>query len=261
MRLLKIWLAAGRYSLTRELMFRGNFILWVLVEISWFALQLAFIEVLYLQVDAVAGWTKWQMVTLIGMGQVIQQVCQLFFLVNFIDFPELVRTGKLDFFLAQPAPVLFQVTTRRWDIGSTLNAFLAAGVTAFGAAHAGVPFTPLSLLAALLLVGAGVAIHYGLLLLFTTLSFWMTRSQGLVTAYYQCCSLMRQPREVFRGGLRFVFTWIVPLLLVANLPSRALFGTLAWREAAALVALSAAFVAVSIAFFHYGLRSYKSASS
>ncbi len=260
-RLAAIWYAAWRYSLSRELMFRGNFLLWMLVEVCWFALQIAFIEVLYLHVDSIAGWTKWEMVLLVGVSQLIQQLFQTFFLVNFINFPELVRSGKLDFYLLQPAPVLFLATTRLWDVGSVFNSLFALGVSLYAAARIPVhPDLP-ALLSCGGLVLVGIGVHYALLLALVTPAFWMTRAQGFIGAYYQSSQLARQPREAFRGVLRFAFSWVFPLLLVANLPSRALFGGLHGGEAAWLVGVTAALLAGAVGFFHYGLRHYTSASS
>jgi len=51
-----IWLAQVRYTVVREMMFKTNFILWIIVDLSWFALHLSFIQFLYLQVNTVAGW-------------------------------------------------------------------------------------------------------------------------------------------------------------------------------------------------------------
>lgn len=260
-RLLSIWHASWRYSLSRELMFRGNFLLWIVVEICWFVLQLAFIQVLYLHVDSIAGWTKWQMVLLIALSQLIQQIFQTLFLVNFIDFPELVRNGKLDFLLLQPAPLLFLATTRRWDIGSVANSLLALGIAAYAAARIPVAWSAASVAACGLLVVVGVGAHYAVMLALVTPSFWMTRAQGFIGAYYQAFQLARQPREAFRGVLRFACSWVVPLLLVANLPARALFGGLKWGEAAWLVGATAVMLCGAAAFFRFGLRHYTSASS
>ena len=47
-RYLGIYVALWKNSVTRETMFKGNFLLWIVVELAWFALQLGFISVLYL---------------------------------------------------------------------------------------------------------------------------------------------------------------------------------------------------------------------
>jgi ABC-2 type transport system permease protein len=107
-----IWLAQIRYTIMRELMFKANFILWVIVDLSWFGLNLSFIQFLYLQVSTVAGWNKWEMILLVSTNMLIQQIFQMFLMTNLTKLPELIRTGKLDFFLAQPASAQFLVSTR-----------------------------------------------------------------------------------------------------------------------------------------------------
>ena len=39
-RYLKIYAALWKTSVTREMSFKGNFLLWILVELAWFGLQL-----------------------------------------------------------------------------------------------------------------------------------------------------------------------------------------------------------------------------
>ena len=260
-RLSEIWVAEWRYSVSRDLQFRGNFILWMLVEVCWFVLQLAFVQVLYLNVSTIAGWTKWEMVLLVSLSQLIQQIFQVFFMVNFINFPELVRSGKLDFHLLQPAPVLLLVTTRQWDIGSVFNCVLALVMCVYAGIESHLAVTVPGLLSAALLVVIGVAVHYAFLLLLITPAFWMTKAQGFIGIYYQSFQLARQPREVFRGALLFIFSWILPLLLVANLPTRALTTGLRVPETLWLVAVTAALLWAGVRFFRYGLSRYTSASS
>src|SRR3954453_12797063 len=97
LRYVRIYSALWKNSVTRETMFKGNFILWIMVEMLWFGLQLTLISVLYLHTDNIGSWTKWQVVMLVGASHVIQQIFQAFFLINCVNLSELVRSGKLDF--------------------------------------------------------------------------------------------------------------------------------------------------------------------
>ena len=65
-RYLSIYAALWKNSVTREMSFKSNFLLWILVELLWFGLQLSFIGVLYLHTEHIGTWTKWQVVMLIG---------------------------------------------------------------------------------------------------------------------------------------------------------------------------------------------------
>ena len=106
-RYLAIYAALWKTSVTREMSFKGNFLLWIVVELAWFGLQLAFVGVIFSQTTTVGTWTVWQVVLLTGTSSFIQQIYQAFFLVNCTNLSELVRTGKMDFLLLLPVNTRF----------------------------------------------------------------------------------------------------------------------------------------------------------
>jgi ABC-2 type transport system permease protein len=256
-----IWLAQIRYSTVREMMFKSNFILWIIVELCWFGLQLAFIQFLYLQVDSIAGWSKWGMILLVGTNHVVQQIFQTFLMINLTKLPELIRTGKLDFFLAQPAPAQFLVSTRNFEPGSVVNTLIAGIVCIVAIAHLNLNLTGAGLLVYPLLVSFGVLIHYALLLMLMSLAFWMTRAQGFINAYYSVFQIARLPREAFHSVARIVFTWAVPLLLIANVPASTLLHGLSAADIGGMASVTVALLILSTMVFQAGLRRYGSASS
>src|SRR5436309_15903457 len=139
-RYLSIYAALWKNSVTREMIFKSNFLLWIVVELLWFGLQLSFIGVLYLHTEHIGSWTKWQVVMLIGGSHFIQQIFQAFFLINCTNLSEVIRTGKLDFLLLLPINTRFVVSLRQVDLGAFVNATFAVAVMAY-AAHQ-IPLTP-----------------------------------------------------------------------------------------------------------------------
>jgi ABC-2 type transport system permease protein len=117
-----IYAALWKTSVTREMSFKGNFLLWIIVELAWFGLQLSFVGVIFSQTRTVGTWTVWQVVLLTGASSFIQQTYQAFFLVNCTNLSELVRTGKMDFLLLLPVNTRFLVSTRQVDLPSFANA-------------------------------------------------------------------------------------------------------------------------------------------
>ena len=256
-----IWLAQIRYSTVREMMFKSNFILWVIVDLCWFGLQLSFIQFLYLQVNNIAGWGKWEMILLVSTNQLVQQIFQTFLMINLTKLPELIRSGRLDFFLAQPASAQFLVSTRGFEPGSVVNSLLAIIVCLIAISHLHMSLSLAGLVMFPVLVTCGVLIHYAMLMILMSLAFWMTRAQGFIFAYYNVFQIARLPREVFNGLARVILTWAVPLLLIANVPARTLLHGLDGRDLLAMAAATAVLLTVSSAFFQTGLRRYGSASS
>jgi ABC-2 type transport system permease protein len=70
-RYLEIYWLMIRNSLIREMNFKANFLLWMIVELLWFLGQMAFIEVIFGYVDQIGDWSKWEVVLLVGTHQLI----------------------------------------------------------------------------------------------------------------------------------------------------------------------------------------------
>ncbi|MEP6672069.1 MAG: ABC-2 family transporter protein, partial [Chthoniobacter sp.] len=113
-RYLEIYWLMIRNSLIREMNFKANFLLWMVVEFLWFLGQIVFLEVLYSHVDSIGGWSKWECVLLVGTHQITAQIFQAFFYVNLAELAELIRTGRLDLMLLLPVDAQFAVSTRRF---------------------------------------------------------------------------------------------------------------------------------------------------
>jgi len=258
-----IYAALWKNSVTRETMFKGNFILWIIVEILWFALQLSFIGVIYLHTDRIGTWEKWQVVLLVGGSHFIQQIYQAFFLINCTNLSELVRSGKLDFLLMLPANTRFIISLRQVDLGSFVNAGFSATVMIYAARQLHLVPTFAQVLGFFVLCLVGILIHYSLMFMLSAISFWTVRAQGIVWGYYNLFQIARMPDEAFQPGIfRAVFTFALPMLLVSNVPVRVLADKLTQpSQILLLLGMAVVCAAISEWFWRKSLRRYTSASS
>jgi len=257
----RIWLAGARYSLVRTMMFRGDFFIWSLVEFFWMTVNLLLIAVLYEHTSSIAGWNEYQMILLVGTSLLVQRLLMGFFWTNLFEMGRNIRTGDFDFFLAQPGHPLFMASTRKLDPDGLLNSVVALGVVVYAARHLHLhpSLLDLALYAGLLL--AGLAIHYSILVLTMSLTFWLKSAQGIEGSYFTLAEFGRLPREAFRGLGRLLFVWILPVVIVSNVPARSLLSGFQARWTLWLLALAAVWVAIAVGVFNRGLRRYASASS
>lgn len=258
-----LFVALWRYSITREMQFKTNFILWIIVEALWFALQIGFMSVVYSHTEAIAGWSRWQVILLVGCSHFIQQIFTAFFLTNLSDISEHIRTGRLDFMLLLPVNTRFLISFRKVDLGAFINAASAVGVIIWALRNLGHVPRPTEILGFLLLSLAGLAIHYSLMFLLASVAFFTVRAQGVVWGYYNLFNLARIPEGAFPPGIyRRVFTFVLPMILVSNVPSQVLLGTLhSPFNAFLLAALSLGTFLISEAVWRFCLRRYSSASA
>lgn len=262
-RYLEIYGIMLRNSLIREMSFKANFILWMLVEVLWFCGQIFFFSIIFGQVDQIGDWSKWEVVLLVGTHQTIAQLFQAFFFVNISNIPELVRTGRLDSLLVLPIDSQFAVSTKQFGLDSVLNALLGLLVVIVSLVQ--LRFVPSLSFIGLYLCSLvfGVAIHYSIMLSLAAFSFWIVRAQGLVYGYFNFLHIARYPDVIFPRLFRFIFGWIVPVIIVANIPARLLIkplGQPAWLVLHLVIAAVGA-VVLSRIFWHFALRRYSSASS
>jgi ABC-2 type transport system permease protein len=261
-RYLTIYTALWKNSVVREMSFKTNFILWIFVELLWFALQLSFIVVIYQHTDRIATWTKWEVVLLIGASHFIQQIFTAIFLTNCAQLSEQIRTGKLDFLLLLPINTRFLISFRQVDLGGFVNAASAVAVMGYALAQLHRSPSALQVLGFLLLVACGLLIHYSLMLSLASTSFWTVRAQGVVWGYYSLFNIARLPDAAFHGFFKVFFTFVLPMLLVANIPAKLLTERLSHPiEMVLLFALSLVCFAVSEIIWRFSLRHYTSASS
>ncbi len=262
-RYIEIYSIMLRNSLIREMSFKANFLLWMIVEVLWFCGQIVFFSIIFGNVDRIGDWTKWEVVLLVGTHQMIAQLFQAFFFVNVANIPELVRTGKLDSLLVLPIDSQFAVSTKQFGLDSIVNAALGGAVVCISLSRLGVVPSPISVLLYITALGFGIAVHYSIMLGLAAVSFWIVRAQGLVYGYFNFLNIARYPDAIFPRLFRVIFGWIIPVVIIANIPARLLiksFGQPLPLMVHLVVASTVVFW-LSRVFWRFALQHYSSASS
>jgi len=165
-----------------------------------------------------------------------------------------------------PIDPQFAVSTRQFGLDSTINAGVGIAIVTLSLAKLGIHPGPLQVILYLATLAVGVAIHYSIMFALASVSFWIVRAQGLVYGYYNLFNIARYPEAVFRhaGVFKFVFSWLIPVILVANVPARLLMGMFNTGAPFALAQLATAAIfvlAASRLLFNRALARYSSASS
>ena len=65
-RYLALYAALWKNSVVREMGFKVNFLLWIFVDLLWFALQVTFIAVIYRHTEHIGDWSKWEVIMLVA---------------------------------------------------------------------------------------------------------------------------------------------------------------------------------------------------
>src|ERR1051326_2149397 len=213
----KVWLPAARYSIVRTLMFRGDFFVWSLVELFWMTVNILTVSVIYEHTKGIAGWSKYEMILLVGTSMLIQRLLMGFFWSSIFEMGRNVRNGNFDFMLAQPGNVMFMASTRKLDLDGLANSFVAVAIVVFAARklELDLTFATVALYAAMIL--CGLVIHYSILVISMSVAFFLQNSQGLEGGYFTLTEFSRLPRAAFTGIVtRWLFVYLLPVVVVSN---------------------------------------------
>lgn len=265
-----------RNSLIRDLMFPTNFIIESISSIGWVAMNLALYILIfnytnYLGSNAAGdgAWDKYQFFVFLATSLLINNLVQMFFMPNAEEFSELIRTGNLDFALLKPIDTQFLISLQKVDWSAAANLALG-GLLLFYALPRIEGFTPTvtSVLLYPLYVVLGTLIMYSIMIALAATSVWLGRNQSLYDFWFYITNFARYPMEIYNGPignyLRWTLTFILPVLVVVNVPARLLAKPFhpeyAWLAAFAVLATAFSLWA-SRWLFQRALWSYRSASS
>jgi ABC-2 type transport system permease protein len=265
LRYLRLFGAFGRFSLLGEMAFRGNYLLKVSVEVLWLIFLLVFYRTIFSRTSFVADWSEAEYLFFLGCYFTLEGLMETLFLSNCSEFSDLVRSGDLDFILLRPIDEQFLISFRHIEWSTVPNIVMGVGLMAFGLVRQDWAFDPVRVATFIVTFACALAMAYSFLLMLSSTAVWMVRNQSLYELWWLFTSLMRYPKEIFRGSLgaplgRF-FTYVIPVLLVTNVPARTMVRVFEPWLVVYMVVATVGLLAVSRWFFRRALQSYRSASS
>ena len=272
----RVFLTFVRNSLVRDLMFPTNFIIETISSIGWVSMNIALYVLIFHYTSRIgadagngAAWDKYQFFVFLGTAMLINNIVQMFFMPNAEEFSELIRTGGLDFALLKPIDTQFLISLQKVEWSSLANVAVAVLLLAYAVPRLD-GFSP-SLAAFVLYplyVALGVLIMYSIMIGLAATSVWLGRNQSLYDFWFYITNFARYPMEIYDGPiggwLRWSLTFLLPVLVVVNVPARLLAKPLraeyAYLAVFAILATALCFIA-SRWVFKRALLSYRSASS
>jgi ABC-2 type transport system permease protein len=116
------------------------------------------------------------------------------------------------------------VSTARVMPWRAVNVVTAGVLFAVGFAEIGRTPALLDLAVAAALLVAGIAILYSLWMVAASVAFWVVKIDNLTFLFSSIFDAARWPSSVFRGLLRVLFTFVIPLAVMTTFPAQALLG-------------------------------------
>ena len=248
-------------ALSTELQYRAAFGANGFLSLFWLAWAGLGVRAYFRFAESVRGWTYDELLVVMGLFFAMNGLRQAIIQPNLARMSDYIRLGTLDFLLTKPVSSQFMVSFRHVGIYNWLDPILGMGLVAVGLVRRGQPVTVLNVAAFVVLALTGVAIMYALALAIQCLAIWSIGSEGLDDVVQGMVEAGRFPVDLYRGIVRGLLTFVIPVALLTTFPADALLG----RSSAGLVGVALLVASVLLwvtsRLWTWSLRRYTGASA
>lgn len=214
-RYLSLYREFFKVSLSEELIFRFNFSLQSLMNISFIGVYFFTSVFIFDHIEHIGLWNEKEFLLFLSFALAVDQTHYLLFSFNFWAFSEDIRLGHLDFHLLKPFQSLFIVFFRRLAIPGIFTVLLTYFMIIYFGIQAQLSFfvwlsLPFCLLLSLFLL-------LGIEILISLFNFFTVEGMGVNQLRLQLQHLARWPDFIYRNPARL---WLFPFLAITSIPVR-----------------------------------------
>lgn len=261
MRFLRLFLSFLKYRVKRELEFRFNLSFLLIFDLAWIVINLFSVTLIFRQAGTVAGWTRQEGILLLFVYYVASSLIKVFVVPGVQELSELVRLGRLDLYLVKPAEIRLLVIFGEMQLVELSRFFLMFGIIPWYLQTQSIivhidQWILFSLFVLMALIGI-----FGVYFSIAVLSFWIQNTYNIGDLFRETIDAAKRPVEIFPATIRNFVTFVVPIGLIASIPTQVLLGHIGWSFLPPVLFAAVFLFLFSNLFFKFALRHYTSASS
>jgi ABC-2 type transport system permease protein len=259
-RALLIYRAFLRARFKVLLEYRASLVLGVASTLTLQVVSVASLFVVLRQVGQVGGWRFEELLLAYGL-LVTSRSLEHMFADNLWVVSIYLEEGSFDRFLVRPIDPLFHLLADRFHHHGLGN--LAAGLysVAYAWSALGLPVTPGRVGYTAVAVLSGGLIFVALNLATASTAFWLVHSLPVTRVVHELHELAKYPLTIYRPGLRWLLTWVIPFGFASYYPACALLGRATGPGPWAGPAVALALFAGAYGLWRLGLARYEGTGS
>ncbi len=247
-------------ALVREAEYRFNFVVGMGQGLAQLTLAVLTFLLVYQYTDAVAGWSRAQVLMLVGIYRIVDALINLLIAPNLTSISGYIQRGEMDFLLLQPVESQFLVSLRKLELAEAGNVLTGLVLLIYAGNQAHVRWSFVRATEAAAFAFCGVLLLYAVWFLMVTLSFWLVKV-GMDDLFYGVFDTARYPVSFFKGIIRTLLTFAIPVAFATTFPTQSLLGVVDHRLLLVGGVLAIVALVASHVFWNYAVQHYSSASS
>ena len=258
---IRIVLQMLKTSVEAQAQYRVDFIVQLLLSVFWSVWHVAPLWIVFELRSSIAGWTRPEAMLVMSAFLMLKALLEGLIMPNVGVFVEAIRSGSFDFVLLKPVDAQLMVSFQKVLPARLVN-FLAGvglGIWSIAALEPGPTLGQLG--AGFSMLIAGTLAIYALWLAVICSAFWWVKVDNLSFLFTSVFDAARWPISIFRGWVRFVLTFVLPVALMTSYPALAILGKLTCSDGLIAWLLAAVLLIVSRFIWIRAVAHYSSASS
>ncbi len=245
-----------------RLIYKTDFILGASSQLVSMAVSLAFLTLIFTQIENLQGWTFNEMLFLAGFGGAVIFTQNVFFF-NIIRVGEdYIINGELDRFLIRPLNPLFQVYADDVHDNNIPKVIANFALIFYAGIQIGLTPNLLIITYAAFSMLSGMLVAASIYLLFSSTAFWTGTSRNAVWLIFRLSNFRKYPIDIYALAIQGLLVTIIPLAFASFFPASFILGKEGfetWKLITPFV--GPIFFYIAYRFWKKGLSNYSSTGS
>ncbi len=250
------------YHLNAIMAYKVNFIVQSLYAPAYVLVMFFLVKIAYTITPVVAGWSEAEGYLLFLVFHFIFTCCFVLFLKGVREFVYFdIRQGKLDFYLTKPVDSQFMSFYSKPEVEQFLLMISLALLLFYQIFVLRELITFTGLLLFLVTSGLGIVICYGIVSLYSSLAFYLTRASQIFEIFMKISDFGQYPQPLFPFSFQLVAISLIPVAFFSYIPTLFLLGKGSWWLLLLSAVAAVGSVTLSKIVWQHSLKQYASASS
>jgi ABC-2 type transport system permease protein len=215
-----------RILLKSQMQYRASFLLLAAGQCLTPFTVFAGLYFLFERFGQVKGWSFYEVALCFAVTQMAFTITECF-ARGFDTFSTLIVGGDFDRLLVRPRSTIIQVLGSKFEFARIGRLLLSIAVLGWAAIHIDADWSPLKIMALILMIMSGVVIFTGIFILAASISFWTVQGLEIANIFTDGGREMTQyPLNIYQTWVKRFFTFVIPFGCVNYIPLLYILGRL-----------------------------------
>lgn len=203
-------------GLAQATSFRAHFTLVLVMDLLFYASALLTVDIVFSHVGMIGTWSRSDFLFFVSFMLALDGLHMTFISEAFWTLAEDIRKGTFDFTLLKPVSPFFIMFARHLRLPSLIILPIPLVLLFHFGSGMGLSLPMMLIIPLLLLIAFALLVSIEVLIAMGT--FWLVDTYGINFLRIQLQQVGRWPEFVYRGTLKRILLFVLPILLVGSAP-------------------------------------------